>query len=115
MTLELWLAISGLFISVALITGLGASSLLARTSPERRRLRDITVGVGGQGILLDQVRLTNELTPRMKTLAAKLPKSPKELGRLRRRLASAGIYSFGAAMFYTVAELALPMLFAFAV
>jgi tight adherence protein C len=115
MTVELWIAIGGLFISVALLSGLGASSLLARTSPERRRLREMAVGAGGQGVLIDQVRLTDDLTPRMKALSANLPKSPKEMGRLRRRLASAGIYSFGAAMFYTVAELALPVLFAGAV
>ncbi len=112
MTLELWLAIGGLFVSVALITGLGASNVLARTSPERRRLREMAVGAGGQSVLIDQIRLTDDLSPRMKTVAAKLPKSPKEMGRLRRRLASAGIYSFGAAALYTLAELALPVLFA---
>src|SRR5688572_25519575 len=112
MTLELSLAIGGLFVSVGLITGLGASNLLARTSPERRRLHAMAVGNGGQGILLDQIRLTDDLTPRMKTVAARLPKSPKEMGRLRRRLASAGIYSFRAAVVYTVLELGLPVLFA---
>src|SRR5688572_5170990 len=112
MTLELSLAIGGLFVSVGLITGLGASNLLARTSPERRRLHAMAVGNGGQGILLDQIRLTDDLTPRMKTVAARLPKSPKEMGRLRRRLASAGIYSFRAAAFYCVLELVLPVLLA---
>src|SRR5688572_17006780 len=112
MTLELWLAIIGLFVSVALITGLGASNVLARTSPERRRLRAMAVGAGGQGVLIDQIRLTDDLSPRMQTVAARLPKSPKEMGRLRRRLASAGIYSFRAAAVYSVLELALPVLFA---
>jgi hypothetical protein len=37
MTPELWLAIVGLFVSVALITGMSASAVLARTSPGRRR------------------------------------------------------------------------------
>jgi tight adherence protein C len=112
MTLELWLAFGGLFVSIALITGLGASNVLAGMAPERRRLREMAVGAGGQRVLIDQIRLTDDLSPRMKTMAAKLPKSPKEMGRLRRRMATAGIYSFGAAMFYTVAELALPVLFA---
>ena len=40
MTPDLWLALGGLFVSVALITGLGASAVLVRWSPERRRLRE---------------------------------------------------------------------------
>ena len=112
MTLELWLAIGGLFVSVALLTGLGTSNILANASPERRRLREMAVGAGGPGVLIDQIRLTDDLTPRMKSIAAKLPKSPKEMGRLRRRLATAGIYSFRAAVVYTVLELGLPVLFA---
>jgi tight adherence protein C len=112
MTVELWLAIGGLFVSVGLMTGLGASNILARTSPERRRLLAMAVARGEQGVLIDQIRLTDDLSPRMKTVAARLPKSPKEMGRLRRRLASAGIHSFGAAVLYSVLELALPVLFA---
>jgi len=112
MTLELWLAIAGLFVSVGLMTGLSASALLARTSPERRRLREMAVTAGGPGLLIDQVRLTDDLSPRMKAVASKLPKSPQEMGRLRRRLATAGIYSFGAAVAYSVLELGLPVLFA---
>jgi tight adherence protein C len=43
-------------------------------------------------------------------MAKVLPKSPRELGRLRRRLALAGITSYGAALAYSVAEIALPLL-----
>ncbi len=63
MTPELWLAVGGLFVSVALITGLGASALLARTSPERRRLREPAVVAGGAGLLIDQIRLTEDDQP----------------------------------------------------
>src|SRR5437773_8436183 len=115
MTPELWLAIGGLFVSVGLLTGLGASALLARNSPERRRLREVAFAAGGPGPLMDQSRLTEEVSPRLQSVASKLPKSPKDMGRLRRRLASAGIYGFGAAVFYSVLELALPILFAGAV
>jgi tight adherence protein C len=115
MTPALWLAVGGLFVSVALFTGLGASALLARTSPERRRLRQATAVAGGPGLLIDQIRLTEDLGPRLQSVASKLPKSPKEMGRLRRRLATAGIYSFGPAVLFSVLELALPVLFAAAV
>ena len=115
MTPELWLAVGGLFVSVALITGLGASTLLARTSVERRRLREVAAVAGGPGLLIDQIRLTEDVNPHLQSVASKLPKSPKDMNRLRRRLASAGIYSFGAAVCYSVLELALPVLFAGAV
>jgi len=115
MTPELWLAVGGLFVSVALMTGLGASTLLARTSVERRRLREAAGVAGGPGLLIDQIRLTEDLNPRLQSVASRLPKSPKDMNRLRRRLASAGIYSFGAAVCYSVLELALPVLFAGAV
>ena len=70
---------------------------------------------GGPSLFIDQIRLTEDVSPRLKSVASKLPKSPKDMSRLRRRLASAGIYSFGAAVVYSVLELALPVLFAGAV
>jgi tight adherence protein C len=116
MTLELWLALGGLFVSIALITGLGASALLAGTSTERRRLRQMATAGGGVATLSfgasEAVRLTERINPRLERIAQTMPKSPKEMSRLRRRLAVAGIHSFGAAVFYSVAELTLPFLFA---
>ena len=116
MTLELWLALGGLFVSIALITGLGASALLAGTSTERRRLRQMATAGGGVATLSfgasEAIRLTERISPRLERIAQTMPKSPKEMGRLRRRLAVAGIHSFGAAVLYSVAELTLPFLFA---
>jgi tight adherence protein C len=112
MTPELLLAIVGLFVSVALITGISASAVLARTSPQRRRLREAAAVAGGASLLIDQMRLTEAVSPRLQSVASRLPKSAKDMGRLRRRLASAGIYSFGAAVCYSLLELALPVVFA---
>jgi len=116
MTLELWLALGGLFVSIALVTGLGASALLAGTSTERRRLRQMATAGGGVATLSfgasEAVRLTERINPRLERIAKTMPKSPKEMSRLRRRLAVAGIHSFGAAVLYSVAELTLPFVFA---
>jgi tight adherence protein C len=114
MTPELVLVVVGFFVSIALLVGLGASAVLGRTAPERRRLNEMaaagaaTVAFGTS----EQVRLTEQLDPRLERIAKRLPKSPKEMSRLRRRLAMAGIHSFGAAVFYSVSELTLPFVFA---
>ncbi len=113
MTPDLWLALGGFFVSIALLSGLGASSVLARRSPERRRLREMATA-GGPGLSIGTAKpsgLTERLDPRLERIASSLPKSPKEMSRLRRRMAVAGIQSFGAAVFYSVAELTLPILF----
>ena len=110
MTPELWLALGGFFVSIALITGLSASAVLARSSTERRRLRQMAT-TGGPSLSVgkaEQASLTERLDPRLERIARSIPKSPKEMSRLRRRLLAAGIHSFGAAVFYSVAELTLP-------
>lgn len=110
MTPALWLSLGGLFLSIALITGLGIQLALAGRSGTRRRLREIAAP-GTSGLVVDQVRLTEQLDPRLEKIARTIPKSPKEMTRLRRRLATAGIYDFRAAVIYSVAELTLPLLF----
>jgi tight adherence protein C len=113
MTPDLWLILGGLFVSIALLSGLGASAALVRWSPERRRVRELAIaGVSLPGGPVEQIRLTESFDPRLERLARAVPKSPKEMSRLRRRLASAGIHGFGAAVFYALAELTLPLLFA---
>jgi len=110
MTPDIWIALTGVFVSIALITGFGTSRVLALRSPERRRLREMTPS--GSTTVVDQLRLTEQINPKLATIASKLPKSPKEMSRLRRRLLAAGIHSFGAAVVYSIAELTLPFLFA---
>lgn len=111
MTPDLLLPLSLLFVSIALIVGLAASSLLARTSPERRRLRTMAyAGPGLDSLEVDRGGLIEKHDPRLERLAKALPKSPKEMGRLRRKMALAGISSYGAAVCYAVAELVLPVI-----
>jgi tight adherence protein C len=112
---DLWLALGGLFVAIGLLTGLGVSAVLSRRSPEQRRLRQIaTAGVPSllSSGTAKHIGLTERLDPRLERIARSIPKSPKEMTRLRRRMAAAGITSFGAAVFYSVAELTLPFLFA---
>jgi tight adherence protein C len=112
MTADLWLAVGALFVSIAVITGFVASAVLARTAPERRRLREMTLAGAGGATLPMQDGLMERLNPRLESIAKKIPKSPNEMSKLRRRLAAAGIQSFEVAIVYSVAELTLPFLFA---
>jgi tight adherence protein C len=113
MTPDLLIPIGLLFVSLALIVGFATSAVLSRTSPERRRLRAMAyAGSAVETVEMDRGGgLIEKLDPRLERMAKALPKSPKELGRLRRRLALAGITSFGAAVLYSVAELVLPLAF----
>ena len=110
MTLTLWFAIGGLFLSIALLTGMGVQAVIASRSDTRRRLRELVPAGTPSTLLVDQVRLTEQVDPTLKKIADKMPKSPKEMSRLRRRLGTAGITSFRAAVFYSAAELILPVL-----
>jgi tight adherence protein C len=111
MTPDLLVPIAALFVSIALITGVSAWGLLARATPERRRLREMALATGVGSLEVERQGLVERPDPRLERLARALPKSPKEMGRLRRRLASAGIHSFRAAVIYSLAEVTLPILF----
>jgi tight adherence protein C len=101
-----------LFASLAVLVGLAASALLSRTAPEQRRLRQIAYATpGGESLELDRPGLIERPDPRLERLTKVLPKSPKEMSRLRRRLALAGISSYRAAIIYSFAEIVLPVLF----
>jgi len=111
---NLLLPITLLFISIAILTGIGASALLSRSAPERRRLREVAFAGGATETHGGQpIGLLERPDPRLERIAKALPKSPKEMSRLRRRLALAGVSGFGAAVTYAVAELALPLIFGF--
>ena len=64
MTPDLLLPIALLFVSIAVITGLGASAVLARNAPERRRLREMAyAGPATESLQLDRSGLVERLDP----------------------------------------------------
>jgi tight adherence protein C len=102
---ELTIALLALFTSLALIVGTATSTLLARQAPGRRRLFAADGALGRTGVIADTQRLTELPTESQKKIAAFVPKSPKEMGRLQRRLATAGFHGFTPALVYSIAEL----------
>ncbi len=106
--MTLGISLSAIFICVAAVSGLALSRMLAWATPERRRLRDLAPA--GTGIVREDVQLTETPIPALRQLSKTLPKSPQEMGRLRRQLAAAGHYELSAAVYFSAAKLAAPLL-----
>lgn len=110
MALDVVLTLVAGFLFVALVSGYVASATLTAVAPERRRLRQLTVaGISdaGEGTLT----LVDAIDPRFKGLPG-VPKSPKEMGRLRRRLAMAGYASPSAVAVFGLSTIVVPVVLA---
>jgi tight adherence protein C len=107
-------ALAAVFLSVAFVSGAIAVWVLNRTAPDRRRLRQvIDTGATNSMLLGPGTPMVDRQAARDWTRVEKiLPKSPKEMSLLRRRLQRAGYRHLGAAVLLAVAELVLPVLFA---
>src|SRR5262245_9134844 len=112
MALDLIITLVAGFLAIALLAGYGASRILAAFSPERRRLRQLTTAGSAVGGFESNFTLVEEIDPRFKNLPG-IPKSPKEMGRLRRRLAMAGYASPTAVVVFAFANLATPVVLGF--
>jgi tight adherence protein C len=113
MPFDVLVTLAAAFLFVALVAGYGTSALVSAMSPERRRLRQMAVG-GPTGVVVDaQLTLVDTIDPRLKRIPG-VPKSPKEMGRLRRRLARAGYTSVTAMLVYAGATIATPVILAIA-
>jgi tight adherence protein C len=112
MTIELALSLAALFLAVAVVTVCAAFIVIDRKSPAQARLRAVAPGNAQGGLVLPPTGLTDKLDPFLQSLSRTLPRSPKDMGRVRRQLAGAGYYELPSAVIYSIAELALPILLA---
>lgn len=110
MALDLVITIAAAGLLVALLSGYAASAALAAASPERRRLRQLTAA-GPADAFAGNLQLVDVIDPRLKRLPG-VPRSPRDMGRLRRRLAMAGYHSPRAIAVYGMATLVTPILLA---
>jgi tight adherence protein C len=107
------LALVLVFVAVAVLSGLVASTVMARSSPERRRLREMEAAGGVGVIAAGPVSLTDRPDAVSRAVSSIVPKSPKEMGRLQRRMVRAGFKNPArAAVIYAALEILCPMLFA---
>jgi tight adherence protein C len=109
MSITLAISLVALFIGVALVSQLVLSEVLSWTAPERKRLRDLEVA--STGVLSNDVQLVDTPIPALRQLAKAMPKSPKDLSRLRRRLATAGYYDLRSAVYFSAAKFVCPVVF----
>ena len=110
MPVELTVALGAVFVLVALVTGTAVSLVLARSTPERRRLNELVDATTGTVLLgSDPASLMDRNTAMLERAARLIPKSPKDMGRLRRRMALGGYRSFRAAVIYSFVEMGAPL------
>ena len=108
MTIDLPWVLIAVFASVALGVGALVSFALAWTTPEQREIRRLSQ-LGTDGVLA-QLNLQETASPWVKRFQQIVPKSPKDMTRLRRRLSSAGYRSLTAAAVYGAAEALMPFI-----
>ena len=108
---QLLLALVLTFVGVAVLTGLIASLVLSRQSPERRRLREMVAATtaGGGGLGAAQLTLTDRPDAMAKRVSTFVPKSPKEMGRLAKRMTRAGFRNPRAPIYFAAAEIIVPI------
>ena len=108
---QVLLAVVGVFVAVALAMAGLTSWWLAWSAPEQRRLREFQAPKVS-GLQIGRGGLTDTLDPTLVSLSRLMPKSPKTMSRLQKRLVQAGYPQASAVVYYSAAELAMPVVLA---
>jgi tight adherence protein C len=106
MSTDILFAVVTVFASVAFITGVAAQLTLSRRAPGRRRLEQAKVT---PSVLTASTSLTADDSAAVKKLQTFLPKSPKDMTRLRRQMTRAGYHGVTPMVVYSVSRLVLPV------
>jgi tight adherence protein C len=103
MPIDLVLTLSAVFLSVALLSASAVSLVLGWSSSERRLIRRLS-RESSWDTAIRTLSLTDAPSVLIKRLQQVVPKSPRDLSRLRRRLTTAGYRSASAAAVYAASE-----------
>ena len=114
MSFELILAVVTVFAAVSLVAYAVGAIVLSRTSPEQRRLRQMGAATSS-GVVLEGSLLADNVSPQLRRLSKLVPKSPKDMSLLRRRLTAAGYGSMRSVILFSAARIALPVMVALVV
>lgn len=107
----LFIAVAGVFVLTALAAGGAASWWFAHNAPEQRRIRSLSQPAGPMPASAAGALTEEGPDPILARLSRLMPKSPKEMSRLQRRLARAGYPRPAAAVYFSGAQLLLPVVF----
>jgi tight adherence protein C len=102
------IAVSGVFVMVALVAGSTALWWMERSAPEHQRLRALVSNARSGLVRRTRGPLTEGPDETLSRLTRLVPRSPKDMSRLQRRLARAGYPQFKSAVYYSIVQLALP-------
>jgi tight adherence protein C len=108
---DVLLALIGVFVAVVTCSGAAVYLWAGTHSVERRRLDQLVGDVNPRGAVPLQAMLLDATKEPQSAVHRLLPKSPKEMGRLRKRLAVAGYTQPSAVVIYSACEVILPILF----
>jgi tight adherence protein C len=100
------------FVTTAVFAGSLAALVLNRQTEARRRLDRIMAPPKDRPVAaaaLKHLALTDTVGPTLSRVSKVLPTSPKEMSRIRRRLARAGFTSPSASVIYAALEVVLPV------
>jgi tight adherence protein C len=108
--MNLQLTLVAVFVSVALFVGSLTYVGLERSSPIRRRIRGLQRATSGGSDYENSVQGDAPTTaPVVKRVTTFIPKSPKQMSRVQRRLAMAGFYKPTHIALYILSEVVLPV------
>ena len=105
MELSILLPIVVLFVAVAIAAGAGAWAI---TDPQLLQQRLSTVALKPVLTVPTQSLVGERLPPAIKRVRSFVPKSPKEMNRIERRMVSAGYHGPWPATLFAIAEVVLP-------
>jgi tight adherence protein C len=112
---DLILTIVAVFAAVAFGVGALAYYFLVEVGPERRRFERAVGQPAASGVLVGKTSLSERPTDFAKRMTALVPRSPKEMTRLRRRMVRAGYYTLTPVALFTLAQMTLPIVLALSV
>jgi len=103
------LTLIAVFACVALLTGSVATLAVHGAEPGRRRIKQL-LGRPTERVQADAGLLANAPNAAIKRISSFVPKSPKEMSRIQRRLALAGFHETKHTVVYVVAEVVLTII-----
>ena len=103
------IALVAVFGTVALVTGSLLSYLLSRRSPVRQRVAALS-SASFPGVTADAPRLAAGPDPMLRKLRTYIPKSPRDMNRLQKKLAQSGFHGTKPVVVYCVSEVALALI-----